>query len=88
MAPPPRRIDQPPVRAFPARLEIEDETERLSRLTPRGEVHVRPDDAKAMRRAAKHAARLFAALEKKEARERKALAKAAAKREAARRTLA
>lgn len=62
---------------------VEEEAIGNSRPDP-GEVARRlKEHAKADKRAAKHAARQMAALEKKEARERKALAKAAARRKTA-----
>jgi hypothetical protein len=60
---------------------VVEETARLNdRTDPREEAQTRKELVKADKVAAKQAARRIAALEKKESRERKALAKAAARR--------
>jgi hypothetical protein len=71
-----------PAATVNAGLHFGEAADQSVSSTGRQDARSRKALVKAERRAAKHAARVVAAMEKKEARERKALAKAAARREA------
>jgi hypothetical protein len=70
------------LRPAPTGADTGEVADQPIRTSAKQAARTRKELAKAERRAAKHAARVVAAMEKKEARERKALAKAAAKRQA------
>jgi hypothetical protein len=78
----PRRVERVAHTAASTKLHRDEVADEPVRSTAKQEARKWKAFAKAERRAAKHAARVVAAMEKKEARERKALAKAAARREA------